>query len=184
MTCLYRLLKERAQHSRELPRAWVDQLLGFACRPGQQLSDINRRSAGLPIALAAIFLAEPAGGHRVRCFVTRSLPAHPSPVVAAFSRMAHLLFLPSKKDDPVQAWRRLQAPIGLRVRGHIAIKRPWRVSCFHSNHWRTVFKLLRKVAPLVLHESHPRPFGFLAVCCHIFAIFGCDSASLSKFVQW
>ena len=46
-------------------KLWMQQLLNFICRPGQCLTDINRRSAGIPFAFSAIMLAKPQGGSRV-----------------------------------------------------------------------------------------------------------------------
>lgn len=61
MAC--RLLREPDLRPR--PKRWLEKLVGIINRPGQHLSDINRRSAGIPFAFVAIFLAEPQGGHRV-----------------------------------------------------------------------------------------------------------------------
>ena len=53
-------------------------------RPGQCLSDINRRSAAIPLGFIAIFLAEPEGSHRVsqnrvsrfQCYIILSAADH------------------------------------------------------------------------------------------------------------
>ena len=60
----------------QIPRKWLDNLLASLCRPDQTLSDINRRSAGLPFAFAALFTAEPKGSHRVGTVVELQTSAH------------------------------------------------------------------------------------------------------------
>ena len=60
-----RLLRESDPAMQQIPRKWLDNLLASLCRPDQTLSDINRRSAGLPFAFTALFTAEPKGSHRV-----------------------------------------------------------------------------------------------------------------------
>lgn len=57
------LQEDTLQHA---PKLWIDKLMHFICRPGQSLTDVNRRSAGIPFAFSAIFLAKPHGGNRVR----------------------------------------------------------------------------------------------------------------------
>jgi hypothetical protein len=48
-----------------LPGQWLDVLLRRMRAPGQARDDIVRRSAGLPFAFVALFLAEPTGSHKV-----------------------------------------------------------------------------------------------------------------------
>lgn len=59
-----RLLQERSPALHGLPRRWLAHLLGRAAAPGQSRDDILRRSAGLPAAIVALFLAEPANQAR------------------------------------------------------------------------------------------------------------------------
>lgn len=49
------------------PSAWLASLLSFLCRPGQGLSDIVRRSAGLPAGILSIFRATSYGTRREVC---------------------------------------------------------------------------------------------------------------------
>lgn len=60
-----RVLREPAPSLNTLPQQWLAALLAFLQRPGQGRSDIVRRSAGLPYALNALFLAEPGNNHKV-----------------------------------------------------------------------------------------------------------------------
>ena len=60
-----RLLRAEAPGLRRLPAAWMRRALQHMARPGQGLDDIVRRSAGLPYALVALFLAEPPGVPRL-----------------------------------------------------------------------------------------------------------------------
>lgn len=59
-----RLLRERAPALNCLPRRWLDELLARTAAPGQSRDHILRRSAGLPAALVALFLAEPGNQAR------------------------------------------------------------------------------------------------------------------------
>ena len=59
-----RLLQERSSALHGLPARWLCQLLSRAAAPGQSRDDILRRSAGLPAAIVALFLAEPANQAR------------------------------------------------------------------------------------------------------------------------
>lgn len=59
-----RLLRERAPALNCLPRRWLGELLARTAAPGQSRDDILRRSAGLPAALVALFLAEPGNQAR------------------------------------------------------------------------------------------------------------------------
>lgn len=69
-----RLLQERSPALHGLPHRWLHQLLARAAAPGQSRDDILRRSAGLPAAIIALFLAEPANqARKVRATTTRSL---------------------------------------------------------------------------------------------------------------
>ena len=56
-----RLLRQQDAALAALPRAWLLRVLAFLRRPGQTRSDIVRRSAGVPSAVAAVCQAEPAG---------------------------------------------------------------------------------------------------------------------------
>ena len=47
------------------PKSWLEKLLQFICRPGQSLTDINRRSAGIPFAFSALIGARPNRGSRI-----------------------------------------------------------------------------------------------------------------------
>jgi thyroid adenoma-associated protein len=60
-----RLLEESAPRLNQLPGEWLQLLLARLARPGQCRDDVVRRSAGLPYAVVAIFLAEPLTSHKV-----------------------------------------------------------------------------------------------------------------------
>ncbi len=62
---LHRLLREPASALNGLPGQWLAALLERMRAPGQGRDDIVRRSAGLPFAFVALFLAEPVGSHKV-----------------------------------------------------------------------------------------------------------------------
>lgn len=62
---LPRLLLQREAEFHALPQRWLDQLLAFLRRPDQELTDITRRSAGLPFALTSVFSAEPGASRRL-----------------------------------------------------------------------------------------------------------------------
>ena len=64
--CGDRLLREPAPALNGLPGQWLAALLERIRAPGQGRDDIVRRSAGLPFAFVALFLAEPVGSHKVR----------------------------------------------------------------------------------------------------------------------
>lgn len=66
-----RLLQERGPALHGLPARWLAQLLGRAGAAGQSRDDILRRSAGLPAAIVALFLAEPANQARKVCGTTK-----------------------------------------------------------------------------------------------------------------
>ncbi|BDA45482.1 probable thyroid adenoma-associated protein homolog [Coccomyxa sp. Obi] len=59
-----RLLREPAPALNGLPGQWLAALLERMRAPGQGRDDIVRRSAGLPFAFVALFLAEPIGSHK------------------------------------------------------------------------------------------------------------------------
>ena len=58
-----RVLRESGPQKKAL--GWLQYLMDWIQRPEQCLSDINRRSAAIPLGFIAIFLAEPEGSHRV-----------------------------------------------------------------------------------------------------------------------
>lgn len=60
-----RLLQQRSTALRELPGSCLDQLLQRLQAAGQCRDDITRRSAGLPFALIAIFVAGHPGSPKV-----------------------------------------------------------------------------------------------------------------------
>ncbi len=51
---------------RQAPRQWLDRLLDHMRRPGQSVSDIVRRSAGIPFACAGLFQADMSSARKVR----------------------------------------------------------------------------------------------------------------------
>ncbi|GIL79887.1 hypothetical protein Vretifemale_9023, partial [Volvox reticuliferus] len=55
-----RLLRATAPELHGLPRPWLEACIRRVLAPGQSRDDIVRRSAGLPFALGALFLAEPS----------------------------------------------------------------------------------------------------------------------------
>ncbi|KAK9842206.1 hypothetical protein WJX81_000582 [Elliptochloris bilobata] len=59
-----RLLRENAATLNGLPRRWLGELLARTAAPGQGRDDVLRRSAGLPAAIVALFLAEPGNQAR------------------------------------------------------------------------------------------------------------------------
>ena len=61
-----RLLSEVDGALNSLPGTWLVQLLERMRAGGQSRDNIVRRSAGLPFAFTALFLAEPPTSHRVR----------------------------------------------------------------------------------------------------------------------
>lgn len=65
MLCDNRLLREPAPVLNRLPGQWLGTLLQRLRAPDQARDDIVRRSAGLPFAFVALFLAEPSGSHKV-----------------------------------------------------------------------------------------------------------------------
>jgi len=46
------------------PKIWLQRLLQFIARPDQTLTDINRRSAGIPFAFSGLLVAKPFRGSR------------------------------------------------------------------------------------------------------------------------
>ena len=56
------------------PTQWLQTLTSWIQRPGQSLSDINRRSSALPLAFVAIFCAEPEGSQRVSSPMASPMP--------------------------------------------------------------------------------------------------------------
>ena len=66
-SCIFdRLLSEVDGALNSLPSTWLAQLLQRMRAGGQSRDNIVRRSAGLPFAFTALFLAEPPTSHRVR----------------------------------------------------------------------------------------------------------------------
>lgn len=61
-----RLLREPSPALNRLPARWLAGLLARVREAGQSRDDIVRRSAGLPYAFVALFLAEPLGPNKVR----------------------------------------------------------------------------------------------------------------------
>ena len=64
-----RLLREPSPALNRLPGRWLAGLLARVREAGQSRDDIVRRSAGLPYAFVALFLAEPPGPNKVCCLV-------------------------------------------------------------------------------------------------------------------
>ncbi|KAK9830510.1 hypothetical protein WJX72_012147 [[Myrmecia] bisecta] len=60
-----KLLRVPSPALNRLPGEWMANLLLHICRAGQSRDDIVRRSAGIPFAFCALFLAEPVGQHKV-----------------------------------------------------------------------------------------------------------------------
>ncbi|GLI68266.1 hypothetical protein VaNZ11_012621, partial [Volvox africanus] len=60
-----RLLRATAAELHGLPQSWLEACIGRVLAPGQSRDDIVRRSAGLPFALGALFLAEPSNAPKV-----------------------------------------------------------------------------------------------------------------------
>ena len=56
-----------------LPTRWLRGLLQRVRAPGQSRDDIVRRSAGLPYAFVALFLAEPPGPNKVHQWLCTAL---------------------------------------------------------------------------------------------------------------
>lgn len=51
--------------TKDAPKGWLQKLLHFIVRPDQTLTDINRRSAGIPFAFSGLLVARPLGGTRI-----------------------------------------------------------------------------------------------------------------------
>lgn len=66
MCAPHRLLREKAPALNRLPGQWLTGLLQRVRASGQGRDDIVRRSAGLPYAFVALFLAEPPGPSKAR----------------------------------------------------------------------------------------------------------------------
>ena len=86
-----RLLQERSPALHGLPHRWLHGLLARAAAPGQSRDDILRRSAGLPAAIVALFLAEPANQARK---VGGAMPFLVAWTALAFSRHPGALLCP------------------------------------------------------------------------------------------
>jgi hypothetical protein len=97
----------------ELPERWMRAALSHLRRPGQCRDDILRRSAGVPYAVLALALAEPAGGGaRLLASAARELllvasPPAPSPSGAAAEPEQHEPDAPDQ-DEGVP-WPRVHA---------------------------------------------------------------------------
>ena len=62
LTCLgERLLRSPDARLSAQPREWLETLFQRTQRPGQDVRDLIRRSAGIPFGFMAVFLAEPRG---------------------------------------------------------------------------------------------------------------------------
>ena len=59
------MAREPSPALNSLPGVWLDALFAALQRPGQSRNDILRRSAGLPVAVLAVLLADPPGARRV-----------------------------------------------------------------------------------------------------------------------
>ncbi|KAJ7522573.1 hypothetical protein O6H91_18G018000 [Diphasiastrum complanatum] len=59
-----RLLHAHNARLGKMPEIWLQQLMERTCSKGQTVDDLLRRSAGLPAAFLALFLAEPDGAPR------------------------------------------------------------------------------------------------------------------------
>lgn len=73
---LRRMLAESDVQLHQLPGQWLDALLAALQRPGQSRDDILRRSAGLPLGLIAIFLAEPISTRKASLMLSDSRLSH------------------------------------------------------------------------------------------------------------
>jgi len=60
-----RALRDTDSELKQAPRRWLDRLLGHMRRPGQSLSDIVRRSAGIPFACTGLFQADMSSARKV-----------------------------------------------------------------------------------------------------------------------
>ena len=60
-----RLTREASPAVNALPARWLDALTGAMQRPSQSRNNILRRSAGLPVAVLAVLLADPPSARRV-----------------------------------------------------------------------------------------------------------------------
>lgn len=60
------MLRDKDPSLQQLPVSYLQRVLSHMRRPGQSTSDIVRRSAGIPYAVVALFLAEIGGPRRVR----------------------------------------------------------------------------------------------------------------------
>ena len=86
------MLRSKDESLRTLPGGYLQQVLSYMQRPGQSRSDIIRRSAGVPYAAVALFLAEIGEPRRV-CTVAVACapPIHPKSQARLRGRHSALL---------------------------------------------------------------------------------------------